>query len=87
RSGRADYEREHVPGAAFLDLQGELSDHNSPSHLRFTLPPLEQLRDAFAARGVGDDTHVVLYSRASVQWSTRVWWMLRAVGFDGAAVL
>jgi thiosulfate/3-mercaptopyruvate sulfurtransferase len=29
----------------------------------------------------------VLYSRKNMQWATRVWWMLRAIGFDDAAVL
>jgi len=30
---------------------------------------------------------VVLYDRAVNMWAARVWWMLRAVGFDRAAVL
>ncbi|WP_431272315.1 sulfurtransferase [Dankookia sp. P2] len=29
----------------------------------------------------------MLYARASLQWATRVWWMLRAIGFDDAAIL
>jgi thiosulfate/3-mercaptopyruvate sulfurtransferase len=29
----------------------------------------------------------VLYSRKALQWATRVWWMLRAIGFDKAAIL
>ena len=84
-SGRADYEAAHIPGAGFLDLQGELSDNANP--LRFTMPAPENLAAAFAARGVGDDTRVILYSRGAMQWSTRIWWMLRAIGFDTAAIL
>jgi thiosulfate/3-mercaptopyruvate sulfurtransferase len=84
-SGRANYEKGHVPGAAFLDLGGELSDQNS--RLRFTLPPLDELTRAFAAKGIGHGTFVVLYSHATPTWATRIWWMLRAVGFDDAAVL
>ena len=30
---------------------------------------------------------MVLYSRGKMQWATRIWWMLRALGFDRAAVL
>jgi thiosulfate/3-mercaptopyruvate sulfurtransferase len=86
-SGYADYLEAHLPGAAFLDLQGALSDAASAPHLRFTIPPLEDLAAAFAAEGIGDDCRVVLYSRDKPQWATRVWWMLRAVGFDRAAVL
>ena len=84
-SGRANYDKGHIPGTAFLDLGAELSDQNST--LRFTLPPLDALTKAFAAKGIGHGTFVVLYSHASPNWATRLWWMLRAVGFDEAAIL
>jgi thiosulfate/3-mercaptopyruvate sulfurtransferase len=84
-SGRANYDTGHIPGAAFLDLGAELSDQNSK--LRFTLPPLDELAKAFAAKGIGHGTFVVLYSHATPTWATRIWWMLRAVGFDDAAIL
>jgi thiosulfate/3-mercaptopyruvate sulfurtransferase len=84
-SGRAHYDEGHIPGSAFLDLQGELSDNSA--RFNFTMPALDDLAARFAAKGVGEGTRVVLYSRGSMQWATRVWWMLRAVGFDDAAVL
>lgn len=84
-SGRADYEQAHVPGAAFLDLQQDLSDPRAP--LRFTMPSIDELASRFAENGIGDEHRVVLYSRENMQWATRVWWMLRAVGFDRAAIL
>jgi thiosulfate/3-mercaptopyruvate sulfurtransferase len=84
-SGRANYDKGHIPGAAFLELQADFSEKSSA--LRFTLPPLEELTRAFAARGVGHGTFVVLYSHASPVWASRFWWMLRAVGFDEAAIL
>lgn len=84
-SGRADYEAAHIPGAGFLDLQNDLSDNAIP--LRFTMPASDVLATAFAAKGIGDDTRVILYSRGAMQWSTRIWWMLRAIGFDNAAIL
>ncbi len=84
-SGRANYDKGHIPGAAHLDLGAELSDKKSK--LRFTLPPLDELTRAFAAKGIGHGTFVVLYSHASPVWATRIWWMLRAIGFDDAAIL
>jgi len=84
-SGRANYDKGHIPGAAYLDLGGDFSDPTSP--LRFTLPSLEALTKAFAAKGIGHGTFVVLYSYASPVWATRFWWMLRAIGFDDAAIL
>jgi thiosulfate/3-mercaptopyruvate sulfurtransferase len=84
-SGRADYDAGHITGSGFLDLQGELSDRSSP--FRFTMPAADLLAEAFGQRGIGDDTRVILYSRKTMQWATRIWWMLRAIGFDNAAIL
>ncbi len=84
-SGLADYQAAHIPGSGFLDLQGELSDAASP--YRFTMLSLEALAAKFAARGIADGSRVILYSRKNMQWASRIWWMLRAVGFDAAALL
>lgn len=84
-SGRADYDKGHIPGSGFIDLQGELSDTSKPTN--FMMLPPDELARRVAAKGIGDGTRVVLYSRKSMQWATRVWWMLRSIGFDNAAVL
>jgi len=84
-SGRATFVAGHVPGADFLDLEGELSA--TDTKLKFMMPPPGQLARAFGRHGLGDGARVVLYSIGSMMWATRVWWMLRALGFDGAAVL
>ena len=84
-SGRANYGKGHIPGAAYLDLGADFSDPASP--LRFTLPPLDVLTQAFARAGIGHGTFVVLYSHATPTWATRFWWMLRAIGFDDTAIL
>jgi thiosulfate/3-mercaptopyruvate sulfurtransferase len=83
--GRRTFEEAHVPGADFLDLQGEFSD--STTRLRFMMPPTAQLEAAFGRHGLGAEGRVVLYSIGSMMWATRFWWMLRSLGFDGAAVL
>lgn len=84
-SGRADYESEHIPGAAFIDLGRELSDTQAP--LPFTMPAVDQLARALGAAGVKYGTHVVAYTTTTPMWATRLWWMLRASGFDDVAVL
>ncbi len=83
--GRAEYDAEHIPGAVFLDIQGTISDPDTS--LKFMAPSAERFADAMGALGIGDDSRVVLYSAGSIMWATRVWWMLRAFGFDRAAVL
>jgi len=83
--GRSSFEEAHIPGADFLDLQGEFSDNTT--RLRFMMTPLEQLEVAFCRHGIGESARVVLYSIGTMMWATRFWWMLKALGFDGAAVL
>lgn len=75
----------HIPGAAYLNCQDDLSI--TPHEFRFTLPPAEIFAKQVGAVGIGDDTRVVLYSRTQPFWSTRAWWTLYAMGFDGAKVL
>jgi thiosulfate/3-mercaptopyruvate sulfurtransferase len=84
-SGRARWAEGHIPGAGFVDLPEELSDRGSP--LRFMMPPAPQFAEAMSRAGVGEGVRVVLYDRAVNMWAARVWWMLRAFGFDNAAVL
>jgi thiosulfate/3-mercaptopyruvate sulfurtransferase len=84
-SGRADYEAAHVPGAAFVDLVRDLSDTQSP--LPFTMPSVERLADALGAAGIARGVRVVAYATTTPMWATRLWWMLRASGFDDVAVL
>jgi thiosulfate/3-mercaptopyruvate sulfurtransferase len=85
RSGRDDWAEAHVPGADFLDLLAELAD--PASRFRFMLPSADRFADAMSAHGVDDGSRVVLYDGRGSSWAARVWWMLRAFGFDNAAVL
>jgi thiosulfate/3-mercaptopyruvate sulfurtransferase len=84
-SGRPDYELGHIPNAGFADLKGDLCDTNST--VEFAVPTPEQFCSAMGALGVGDDSRVVLYDTNYSAWAARVWWMLRWVGFDQAALL
>ena len=84
-SGRPQYEAGHIPTAGFADLKGELADPNSPHG--FAVPSPEQFAAAMGALGVGDNSRVVLYDNMGSSWAARVWWMLRWIGFDRAALL
>jgi thiosulfate/3-mercaptopyruvate sulfurtransferase len=84
-SGRGAWAAGHVPRSGFADLTDDLCDRSSS--LLYMMPPADQMAAAMARLGVGEGTRVVLYDRAVNMWAARVWWMLRAVGFDDAAVL
>src|ERR1700731_715069 len=83
--GRHTFEAAHIPGADFLDLQGEFSDQSTELH--FMMPAIAQLEAAFGRHGVGMNSRVVVYSIGSAMWATRFWWMLRSLDFDNVAVL
>jgi thiosulfate/3-mercaptopyruvate sulfurtransferase len=83
--GRHTFEAGHIPGADFLDLQGEFSDQNT--ELRFMMPDVAALEQAFGRHGVSNASTVVLYSIGTPMWATRFWWMLTSLGFENAAVL
>ena len=83
--GRHTFEAAHIPGADFLDLQGEFSDLNTT--LRFVMPAIAQLEAAFGGHGIGANSRVVLYSIGTAMWATRFWWMLNSLGFENVSVL
>lgn len=74
-----------VPGAVVFDLDGSLSD--GASVLPHTMPGPEHFAAQVQRLGIGDGSTVVAYDGAGLFSSARAWWMLRAMGFDRAAVL
>ncbi|MDX3967677.1 MAG: sulfurtransferase [Bradyrhizobium sp.] len=78
--GDKTFEAGHIPGADFLDLQGEFSDA-SAQHF-FMMPGVAQLEAAFGRHGADASKTIVLYSIGTMMWSTRFWWMLRSLGVD-----
>lgn len=70
----------HIPGADFLDLQGEFSDTSAQQF--FMMPDVAKLEAAFGRHGLDATKTVVLYSIGTMMWSTRFWWMLRSLGVD-----
>lgn len=70
----------HIPGADFLDLQGEFSDISAQQ--LFMMAGVPQLEAAFGRHGADASKTIVLYSIGTMMWSTRFWWMLRSLGVD-----
>lgn len=82
---RADFEKTHIPGAAFVDMDHDVADTSQSLH--FMLPSAEHFTSAMRRFGVNRDTKVVTYASANHWWATRMWWMLKVFGHDNAAVL
>ncbi len=84
-SGRERWREAHVPGAAFADLL-ELSSPNAPA-FTFTWPDADWFAEKMGRLGVGPGTRVVLYDARENMWAARLFWMLRAFGFDDVGIL
>jgi len=84
-SGRENFAHGHIPGAAFADLNDALVD--TTSELRFAVPTPGHFAAAMEGLGVADGQRVVLYDENNAMWAARVWFMLRWIGFDNAALL
>ncbi|HVY16695.1 MAG TPA: sulfurtransferase [Rhodopila sp.] len=85
KPARDDFERGHIPGAQFCDVQKDVSDTRAKFNFMRQAP--EDFAAAMRRFGISNDTKIVTYSTANVWWATRVWWLLREFGHDNAAVL
>jgi thiosulfate/3-mercaptopyruvate sulfurtransferase len=86
--GRELYLAGHIPGASFLDVEGELSaPPGGAEGGRHPLPAPDDFTRASGAAGIGDDTLVVAYDEGMNGGAARLWWLLRHFGHDDVAVL
>jgi thiosulfate/3-mercaptopyruvate sulfurtransferase len=86
-AGRAAYERGHVPGARYADLDRELSRAPRPNEGRHPLPDPAVFAATLGRWGVTPTDTVVAYDEGSGAIAARLWWLLRWIGHSQAQVL
>ncbi len=85
--GRPEYLAGHIPGAVFVDLDADLSDHTQSGRGRHPLPTAPALQAAARRWGLEDGDDVVVYDNWNLQAAARAWWLLRAGGMSGVRLL
>jgi thiosulfate/3-mercaptopyruvate sulfurtransferase len=85
--GHADYEQGHLPGAVYVSLDEELSDHAVTGRGRHPLPSGPSLQAAAQRWGVRVGVPVVVYDDWNRAGSARAWWVLRAAGIADVHIL
>jgi len=83
-AGREAYRAGHIPGAAFLDVERDLSGPPGAGG-RHPLPDVERFAAAASRAGIDGSTFVVAYG--SLGGAERLWWLLRHFGHDACGVL
>ncbi|MGE9552325.1 3-mercaptopyruvate sulfurtransferase [Erwinia amylovora] len=84
RNITAEYQANHLPDAAFFDIEA-LSDHTSPyPHM---MPRAELFAVAMRELGVSSDKHLVVYDEGNLFSAPRAWWMLRQFGVEEVSIL
>ena len=83
--GRVAYDASHIPGAVFLDVDGELAATEGPG--RHPLPSPVDFRRRLEAAGVGSNHRVIAYDDVGGWVAARLWWMLDDLGHADAAIL
>jgi thiosulfate/3-mercaptopyruvate sulfurtransferase len=85
--GRAAFAAGHVPGALYVDLESELSDHGVSGRGRHPLPTGADLQASLRRWGVNDGDTVVVYDDWNRAGSARAWWVLRTAGLADVRIL
>ena len=81
---RAAWDTGHIPGARYLALADIVITRDGVLN---ELPPAADLKKAFEAAGVSDNSRVILYTDAAVLPATRAWFTLDYLGFGTHAAL
>jgi thiosulfate/3-mercaptopyruvate sulfurtransferase len=85
--GRAAYERGHIPGAVYVSLERELSDHSVAGRGRHPLPSGRDLEASARRWGMRRGVPVVVYDDWNRAGSARAWWVLTAAGIPDVRIL
>src|SRR5262245_29423776 len=82
---RGEYDKEHIPGARFLDFES-LSNDQGEGGLYLEMPSVSKLDSTFAALGVSRDSRIILYFGSDwVRPTTRAWLTLDYMGLGSRA--
>jgi thiosulfate/3-mercaptopyruvate sulfurtransferase len=85
--GESWYRDAHIPGAAFASLDRDLSAPKDGSNGRHPLPDPRAFIAWLGQQGLKPEDRVACYDGGNGAMAARLWWMLRWVGHDEAAVL
>ncbi len=85
--GRRSFEKSHIPGAVFLDLDRDLSGPVTAESGRHPLPAASAIGKRLGELGIGNTDTVVVYDGGNGATAARAWWILRWLGHKSVLLL
>ena len=85
--GRAAFVRSHIPGAVYVSLEDELSDHTDDGRGRHPLPSARSIEASGRRWGIREGVPIVVYDDWNRAGSARAWWVLTAAGLKNVRIL
>lgn len=86
-AGRDAYAVGHIPSAIFMSIDDDLAGKKNGSNGRHPLPAPDVFAATLGAKGISNDTQVVVYDGGNAMYAGRLWWMLRWLGHTNVLVL
>jgi thiosulfate/3-mercaptopyruvate sulfurtransferase len=87
RWGERNYVEAHIPGAAYAHLDRDLSGMKTGNNGRHPLPSTDELTATLSRLGIDQGIQVVAYDQDTGMYASRLWWLLRWMGYRAVAVL
>lgn len=86
-AGERGFAAAHLPGAAYVHLDRDLSGTKSGHNGRHPLPDRAALAATAGRLGIVPGVQVITYDAQGGPYAARAWWLLRWLGHDAVAVL
>ena len=84
KKGREEYNKGHIPGAIFFDLE---KNSDLDSHIPHMLPKKEKFLSFLKKNGVAPDDEIVIYDQSGFFCSSRVWFTFTYYDFKNVKIL
>jgi thiosulfate/3-mercaptopyruvate sulfurtransferase len=85
--GHPAYVQGHLPGAVYVSLEDELSDHTVTGRGRHPLPSGRSVETSARRWGIRQGVPTVVYDDWNRAGSARAWWVLTAAGLTDVRIL
>lgn len=85
--GKESYDKGHIAGAFFMDMENDLASKVKEHGGRHPFPNLDDFKGKLESIGIGNDTTVVAYDDGELAGAARLWMLLRYMGHNNVYIL